>query len=132
MIFRFLITSIVLLSLSACGSSYNYKEAHYTKTQNSYLIEVKGKRRLMAHDPISLLMGKTYEAKQVFEVPRIEGIVKGSEIPRLPGYYKYVGTIKFENQSMVIDLYADNYDEKKKNVSWNGVYVLKQMDSSAN
>jgi hypothetical protein len=122
---RLLASSLVIALLSGCGSVYNYKDAYYTQLGDHYSIEVKGKRRLMAHDPVAILKGETYEASATFLVPRIHGSVAGNEIPRPKGTYNYLGSISFENSSMVIDLYADNYDNKTKDkVSWNGKYHL--------
>lgn len=128
---RLLVISLLLATLTGCGSVYNYNDAYYTQLGDHYSIEVKGKRRLMAHDPVSILKGGTYEESATFLVPRIQGTVAGNEIPRPKGTYKYLGSIYFDDASMVIDLYADNYDRKTRDkVPWNGRYHLKRKNES--
>ncbi len=68
----------------------------------------------MVHDPISALMGRTYEATEVIKVQKITGTVKGEEIPVDPGYYKYLGSIIFQGNKMTIDLYYDSLDDNTK------------------
>jgi hypothetical protein len=85
----------------------------------------------MVHDPVSLLQGKTYIETEILRVPRIEGVVEGREIPVAPGYYKYLGQIIFSGSQMKLDLYYDNYDDKKKDpLSWNGEYNLVWSDAT--
>ena len=116
--------SIILLVLLR-PKTRNDETALVYKVDSSYLIVLMGTRYLMVHDPISALLGKTYNETYKIVVPRIEGIVKGSEIPAEKGYYHYEGQIDFKGSRMSINLYYDNYDDKKKDaLSWNGEYSL--------
>lgn len=92
----------------------NHEGATVTKDGSLYKIEFTGVRYLMVHDPISALIGKTYEATYSIKVPRITGVVEGSEIPVKRGYYKYLGTISINGNKIIVDLYADNYDDNTK------------------
>ena len=124
------IVSLIVLLIAGwlvfiSNKAENYKNAFVTKDGSFYKIELKGVRYLMVHDPISALMGRTYEATYVINVPRITGIVKGNEIPVKKGYYKYLGSITFSGDKMMVDLYYDNYDDKIKDpISWDGEYTL--------
>ncbi len=101
----------------------NDETALIYKMDSSYLIVLTGTRYLMVHDPISALLGKTYNETYKIIVPRINGVVSGSEIPVEKGYYRYEGQIEFRDNKMSINLYADNYEDKKKDaLSWNGEY----------
>jgi len=103
----------------------NDKTATIEKFDNQYVVTVSGKRSLMVHDPISLFERKTYLETYKIIVPRAKGIVNGQEIPIKPGYYKLKGTMTFEKEHLIIDLWADNYDDKTKDpLSWNGNYKL--------
>ena len=109
----------------------NDEAALVYKVDSSYLVVLTGTRYLMAHDPISALLGKTYDETYRIVVPRIEGVVKGSEIPVEKGYYVYEGQIDFKGNRMSMNLYYDNYDDKRKDpLSWNGEYsfVLRSND----
>jgi hypothetical protein len=104
----------------------NNKTATIANFDNQYIVTVSGKRSLMVHDPISLFERKTYLETYKIIVPRAEGIVNGQEITTQPGYYKFKGTMTFEKEHLIIDLWADNYDNKTKDpLSWNGKYRVK-------
>lgn len=103
----------------------NDEIASVTRAGEMYRIELKGIRYLMVHDPIALLMRRTYEETYVLTVPRIEGVVAGGEIPVKRGHYKLLGGIAFAGGRMTVDLYYDNYDDKIRDpLSWNGEYSL--------
>lgn len=121
-----LITIASLLTLaSACAWTGNYDRAYFTKQGASYLVEMKGRRRLMAHDPFSAIRGRTYEDTLTIIVPRIEGVIEGSEIPVAPGKLRYVGRIEIRNSKMRVDL---QYDRTKVPLPWNGEYTLVEKD----
>lgn len=110
----------------------NYEVAAVTHVGALYRVELKGVRYLMVHDPISALMAPTYEESYEFELPRIEGVVKGEEIPRPHGWYKLLGTVTFAGERMTVDLYYDNTDDKTQPpLSWNGDYVVHMADGAA-
>ena len=103
----------------------NNKTATIEKFENQYKVTVSGKRSLMVHDLISVFERKTYTESFDFIVPRAEGIINGEEIPTEPGFYKLKGTMTFEKDHLIIDMFADNYDDKTKDpLSWNGNYKL--------
>src|SRR5690349_18542150 len=69
---------ILLTGLFSCSKAYNYKEAEGITDAGQSYIKLKGKRELMAHDPISLLSNKTYEDSILIPVPSFrEGTIKG-------------------------------------------------------
>jgi hypothetical protein len=117
--------------LSSCSRVGNSKDATVSKVGDQYTVSLKGTRYLMAHDPFSAMQGKTFVLTAILTVPRIEGIVEGREIPVAPGHYKFLGQIEFSGSRMKIDLYADNYDDKRKDPStWNGEYNLVLSDGT--
>ena len=59
----------------------NYDLASVSQNDPLYKIELKGIRRLMAHDLVSAILGKAYDTTYEILVPRISGIVNGNEIP---------------------------------------------------
>ena len=116
--------------VSACGTS-NDEHAYFSKHGASYLVELKGRRRLMAHDPVSAIRGRTYEETLTIELPRIEGVIEGADIPVKPGFLRYTGRIVITGHKMKVDLYYDNRDENTKvGLLWNGEYTLVPKDAA--
>ena len=120
---------LVLPLISACSRARNYPEAYFAKKDDGYLVQMRGKRRLMAHDPVSAIKGGTYEDSLILNVPRIEGIIEGAEIPVKPGYLGYGGRVVISQGKMKVDLYYAE-DGPKRPLSWNGEYTLTQKDIS--
>lgn len=124
--------SVFLSILVSCyyffsNPAHNFKTAYIEKQGNKYIITIKGKRNLMVHDPISLFKNETYIDSAKFEIPRAEGIIDGLEIPNQPGSYKILkgNAIIITSNSMKVNLFYDNYDDKKTDPStWNGEYEL--------
>lgn len=117
---------IIFLLLSGCAKNYNNEVATYKTVGSTYVLTVTGMRGNMAHDPISFIFRGSHEASESFEIPRITGVVKGSEIPRPKGHYMLLGDITFNNDYVTIDLSYDNYDDKTQpKLNWNGKYILK-------
>ena len=115
----------VTLLLAACDRSENYEQAHYVESGVRFEVTLRGKRMLMAHDPISMIQGKTSEEGLVLDLPRLSGLVSGDEIPVRPGYYGYLGRVEFNDSRMIVDLYINNTDDGTKDaLSWNGQYIL--------
>ena len=79
--------------LAGCARTGNHERANFTKAGSKYLIELKGDRRRMAHDPLSAIFNGTYEETLTLELPRIEGVIQGSEIPAPAAKLRYIGTI---------------------------------------
>jgi hypothetical protein len=126
----FVIAACLVLLMSACSRVGNYERAYFDKNGATYLVEMKGTRRLMAHDPFSAIRGRTYEETLTIEVPRIEGVIDGAEIPPKPGYLRYAGQVVITKGKMKVDLYYDDRDDNTKvPLLWNGEYTLVQRDT---
>ena len=122
---RLLILVGLALTLTACEWTGNYEDAYFVKSGDRYQVEMKGRRRLMAHDPISGLRGRTYEETLIMDLPRIEGEIAGSEIPVPPDKLKYKGRVVITKAKMKLDLYYDNPGESvSRPLPWNGEYTL--------
>ena len=116
-----------LVLVSACSRVGNYEHAYFAKQGASYLVELKGTRRLMAHDPISGLRGRTFEETLTLQLPRIEGVIEGSEIPVMEGKLRYTGQLVITKDQMKLDLYYDDPDDSvRRPLPWNGEYKLVQ------
>ncbi len=55
--------------------------AYFARMGNVYRVEMRGWRFPLVHDPLSLLLERTYEETLTLDLPRIEGVIDGSEIP---------------------------------------------------
>lgn len=111
---------------AGCSGAKNDEQAYYTPQGPGYVIELRGRRYFLAHDPLSALRRKTYEATYQLVVPRIEGTIDGSEIPRRPGYLRYSGTIEIAGGRMTIKLaYRNDDDTRLDPFTWNGTYRLR-------
>jgi hypothetical protein len=122
------VTSLLIVT-SACSSVGNYERVYFTKYGESYFVEMKGTRRLMAHDPFSALLGRTYEETLTIQLPRIEGVIKGDEIPVPADKLRYTGQIVITKNKMKVDLYYDDRSAPNKApLPWNGEYTLVPRD----
>lgn len=120
-----LATFMMLILMTACSRVGNYEHAYFEQHGTTYLVELKGKRRLMAHDPISALRGHTYEETLTMQLPRIEGEIKGPEIPVESGKLRYTGRILIANGKMKVGLYYDDPGSSTRvALPWNGDYTL--------
>lgn len=118
--------------VSACSGTGNDEHAYFAKHGPSYQVELKGRRRVMAHDPVSAVRGRTYEETLTMELPRIEGVIEGTEIPVRPGSLRYTGRVVITGSRMKIDLYYENRDDSTKvPLPWNGEYTLVPKDAAA-
>ena len=130
----FLIISLIIAGITTyvflfTSPSTNYKTAFIATEKDHFILTVKGKRLLMVHDPVSLLLRKTYEDSTNYIIPRKQGIIKGEELLTEEGYYKSNGTINIQANQVEINLSIDNYDDKKLDPdSWNGKYKLVWRD----
>ena len=129
---RVFLAACVLILMAACSRTGNYERAYFDKKGASYLVEMKGTRRLMAHDPVSAIRGRTYEETLTITIPRIEGVIEGTEIPVMPGKLRYGGRIVITKSKMKVDLY---YDDREDNTQvplpWNGEYTLVPKGTAA-
>ena len=115
--------------MSACSGVGNNERAYFAKQGRSYLVELKGTRRAMAHDPISAIRGRTYEETLTLQLPRIEGVIDGSEIPVPEGKLRYGGNVAITKDKMKINLYYDDRSEDTKvPLDWNGEYTLVESE----
>jgi hypothetical protein len=108
----------------------NNERAYVDRHGSSYLVEMKGTRRLLAHDPFSAIRGRTYEETLTLQLPRIEGVIEGSEIPVPPDKLRYAGRIVITKGKMKVDLYYDDGGNSKVATPWNGQYTLVERDMS--
>lgn len=124
--FAFIIILSTALFLFLRPGSENHSDAYIERVGEKSFIKLKGRRYLMAHDPISALKGETYEDSILIPIGRIKnGLIRGEDIPVEEGYYKYRGTITVDNENLIINLLADNTDDKTlEPSSWNGEYRL--------
>ena len=114
---------------AACSRASNYDRAYLTQYGWKYFVEMKGTRLKMAHDPLSAARGETYEDTLMIELPRIEGVIKGSEIPVPSDKLAYTGEIVITDNKMKVDLYYDHPSASEKPpLPWNDEYTLVQRD----
>jgi hypothetical protein len=118
-----LLTLCLAIGAPACSRVGNDEHAYFWRRGESYQVDIKGRRRLLAHDPISFVLGRTYEETLTLALPRIEGTIEGSEIPVRPGSLRYAGRVIIRNAKMTIELYYD--DKTKVPLLWNGEYTLR-------
>ena len=116
----------------ACARVGNDERAYFARHGQSYLVEMKGRRRLMAHDPVSAIRGRTYEDTLTIELPRLEGTIDGSEIPVTPGKLRYLGQVVIARPKMNVDLYYDDPgDAGRRPLPWNGEYTLVEKTTAS-
>ena len=86
----------------------------------------------MAHDPISAMRGRTYEETLTIELPKIEGVIDGTDIPVRSGSVPYTGRVVISAGQMTVDLYYRDHDHNT-NVAllWNDTYTLVPRDAEA-
>ena len=125
----FLIATSLMALVTACSRTGNYEQAYFAEKDGKYLVEMKGTRRLMAHDPISAVKGGTYEDHLTIELPRIEGVIEGSEIPVSPDKLRDAVRVVIAKGKIKVDLYYD--DSTKHPLPWNGEYTLVPKDTTA-
>jgi hypothetical protein len=103
----------------------NDDRAHFTVSGDVYRVELNGWRFPLVHDPLSLLLERTRRATLTMELPRIEGVIDGSEIPVSPDKLRYVGRVVITRRKMKVDLY---YTDRRP-LPWNHEYTLVQTNS---
>jgi hypothetical protein len=120
----------VLIFLFSCSNAQNDRDAFVIKKDGHTYIMLSGKRKLMAHDPISALKGATYKDSILIEVPAVkDGIIEGKDIPVKKGYYHYLGSLTIKGTQLNVNLLIDDTDDKKhRPLSWNGEYNLKSSE----
>jgi len=119
--------TLLLVGCSLFRGAKNNKYAYYSFDGSTYTIELSGERVYMAHEIISALKSETYPVHATFIVPKIKGVVKGRDIINSKSNFsRYVGTIKFNGNKMLINLENKYFDNETPNssVAWNGEYIL--------
>jgi hypothetical protein len=105
------------VSATTSCSARNYEQAYFSPQRSGYLVELSGKRHRLVHDPVSLIVGTSYDETHELELPRLQGTIEGREIK----HFKYGGTIVISDNRMTVALTCGDAGE---NSSWNGTYVL--------
>ena len=102
----------------------NDSDAYFVKDGPGYRVEMTGRRFPLVHDPLSLLLARTRESTFTLDLPKIEGVIEGSDIPRsMDGKYRYLGRVVIANGKMKVDLYYPD-DGTQEPLSWNDDYTL--------
>ena len=131
---RILLIALGFATLAAaCWGRYaetNDERAYFARDGHVYRVEMKGWRFPLVHDPVSLFLGRTYEETLTMELPRIEGVIEGTEIPVESGKLRYVGRVVITKRKMKVDLYYDDRGEgTRRPLPWNDEYTLVQKDA---
>ena len=125
---RTLLIAIFVAALAAaCWERYasrNDQRAYFAADGNVYRVELTGWRFPLVHDPISLLVERTRRATLTLNLPRIDGVIDGTEIPVDPDKLRYVGRVVIANRKMQVDL---SFDDGRP-LPWNDEYTLVQRD----
>ena len=118
----------VVILAAACWTRYaerNHERAYFTQDGQIYRVELRGRRFPLVHDPLSLVLASTYEEIFTLELPRIEGVIEGTEIHR-----RYLGRVVIAKGRMTVDLYQPD-EGTRRALSWNGEYALMRRDTPA-
>ncbi|CAN5249676.1 hypothetical protein BH11BAC5_BH11BAC5_08560 [soil metagenome] len=123
-----LFIGLIVTVLFRCNSSgfKNYKNAEVEKDNGRLIVKLRGRRKLMVHDPVSLFLNKTYEDSFSFSISQLtDCTIEGKDIPVEEGYYRYKGQITITKNKLHVNLLIDNTDDKMLAPdSWNGDYNL--------
>jgi hypothetical protein len=114
---RIVVVTFVVTAATCCSGTRNYEQAYFSPQRTGYLVELQGKRHRLAHDPISLIVGRSYDETHELVLPRLEGTIDGREIP----HFKYNGSIVISEKKMNVAL---TYGDRAEVSSWNGTYRL--------
>lgn len=104
----------------------NDERAYFSSDGGRYRVELTGWRFPLVHDPLSFVLGRSRKASLILDLPRIEGVVEGTEILVDPEKIRYAGRVVIDKGKMRVDLY---YGDGQP-VSWNGEYRLVRRDIS--
>ncbi len=122
---------ILLISLTtSCNSPTNYKNACLESVDDKTILKIKGKRRYMVHDFISIFSNDMYEDSCLIQIPKFcnNCTILGKDIPTEEGHYKFIGQIKIEGNIADVELQVDNTDDKVVYpYDWNGKYSLEKI-----
>jgi len=120
-----ILSLLCLAILQGCiAQSSNCPDAEWERRGDLYIVALKGRRPLMVHDPISLLLGETSEESTELRLPRLAGSIPGEEIPVMEGERRLSGRIEISGDRMLVDLHYIMPDGALDPSSWNGEYRL--------
>ena len=105
----------------------NDDRAYFARQADGYRVEMKGRRFPLVHDPLSLLLSRTYEESWTMELPRIDGVIQGNEVQVGADKVRYAGRIVITDGKMKVDLYSG---DSRHPLSWNDEYTLVQKDTA--
>lgn len=117
----------VALFAGACWDRHaesNDERAYFVRDGNKYRVTMTGWRFPLVHDPISLLLERTHEETFTLDLPRIEGVIEGTEIAVSPDKLRYVGRVVIADGKMNVDLYYDDDERPRRPLPWNDEYTL--------
>ena len=127
------ITRTVIIGLSVAAlaavvwerhAERNDRRAYFAADGRTYRVELTGWRFPLVHDPISLMVERTRKASLTLDLPRIEGVVDGTEIRVAPDKLSYAGRVVIAGGQIQVDLsYPDG-----RPLSWNDEYTLVRRD----
>jgi hypothetical protein len=125
-IFSFIAVTVFIIIILLRGGATNYKDAFIENYNDQIFIKLEGRRKQMVHDPISIILNKTYEDSLLIPLPALaDGTIKGKDVSVEKGYYKYEGEIVINKKQAKVNLLINNTDDKKIEPSdWNGEYNL--------
>lgn len=122
---------VLLISLTiSCNNPTNYKNAYLETLNDKTVLKIKGKRRYMVHDFISIFRNDMYEDSCLIQIPKLcnNCTISGKDIPTKEGFYKFSGQIKIEGNIANVELQVDNTDDKAVYpYDWNGKYSLEKI-----
>jgi hypothetical protein len=103
----------------------NDERAYFSSDGSRYRVELTGWRFPLVHDPLSFVLGRSRKATLTLDLPRIEGVVEGTEIRVDPDKLRYDGRVLIDKGMMRVDLYyGDGHP-----LSWNGEYRLVRKEN---
>ncbi len=107
---------------------WNHKYA-YIENNNSgsgYIITFFSDRIWHPSNFLSAIFPKTYIQQEKITFPKNSGTVLWKNIPHKMWHYAYTGSAKFNDNTLILDLYVDNTDDNIIDPLWlNGKYILK-------
>jgi hypothetical protein len=119
-----ILSLLCLAILEGCARASNFPDANWERRGDLYIVTLKGRRVLMAHDPISLLLGETYEESAELRLPRLQGSIPSEEIPVKEGDQRLSGRVEISGDRMLVDFHRILSDGTLDPSSWNGEYRL--------
>jgi hypothetical protein len=127
---RLLFIGICVAALAAvCWGRYtasNDERAYFARDGHAYRVALTGWRFPLVHDPVSLLLSRTRKETVTMKLPRLEGVIDGTEIAVGAEETRYGGHVAITSGKMQVDLYNND----RRPVTWNGQYTLVPSDGT--